>query len=116
MYPGLNERIKTRAKHLEKVIFIILSTFFYVQIVAKLAANFAVNIVMSKKDELGPSARKAFNQSEEMLELNVEVKDAELKMYLKYLLPEYLQRRDAREARRKFSMCVIFLSYLEQSK
>ena len=39
---------------------------FYVQIVAKLAANFAVIIVMSERDELGPSALKAFNQSEEM--------------------------------------------------
>ena len=29
---------------------------------------------MSERDELGPSAPKAFNQSEEMLELNVEVK------------------------------------------
>ena len=46
-----------------------------------LTANFAVIIVMSERDELGSSAPKAFNQSEEMLELNVEVKDVELKMY-----------------------------------
>ena len=52
------------------------------QIVAKLAANFAVIIVMSERDhELGPSAPKAFNQSEETLELNVAVKDVEFKMY-----------------------------------
>ena len=38
---------------------------FYVQIVAMLAANFAVIIVMSERDELRPSAPKAFNQSEE---------------------------------------------------
>ena len=35
------------------------------------------------RDELGPSAPKAFNQIEEMLELNVELKDVELKMYFK---------------------------------
>ena len=63
---------------------------FYVQIVAMLTANFAVIIVMSERDELGPSAPKAFNQSEEMLELNVAVKDVEFKMYSKHLLAEYL--------------------------
>ena len=41
---------------------------------------------MSERDELGPSAPKAFNQSEEMLELNVEVKDVELQIYSKHLL------------------------------
>ena len=50
----------------------------------------AVIIVMSERDELGPSAPKAFNQSEEMLELNVQVKDVEFKMYSKHLLAEYL--------------------------
>ena len=29
------------------------------------------------RDELGPSAPRIFNQSEEMLELNVELKDVE---------------------------------------
>ena len=71
--PGLNERIKTDAKHLENVIFNNTTLYVvYVQNVAKLAANFAVIIVMSmmsERDELGPSAPKAFNQSEEMLEL-----------------------------------------------
>ena len=57
---------------------------------------------MSERDELGPSAPKAFNQSEEMLELNVEVKDVELKMYLKHLLTEYLQRWDACRKFRRF--------------
>ena len=45
---------------------------------------------MSERDELGPSAPKAFNQSEEMLELNIEVKDVEFKTYSKHLLTEYL--------------------------
>jgi hypothetical protein len=45
---------------------------------------------MSERDELGPSAPKAFNQSEEILELNVTVKDVEFKMYSKHLLAEYL--------------------------
>ena len=62
---GLNERIKTRAKHLENVIFYTLYVF-YVQMVAKLAANFAVIMVMSERDELGPSAPKAFNKTEEL--------------------------------------------------
>ena len=45
---------------------------------------------MSERDELGPSAPKAFNKSEEILELNVAVKDVEFKMYSKHLLAEYL--------------------------
>ena len=52
-------------KHLENVIFYTLYVF-YVQMVAKLAANFAVIMVMSERDELGPSAPKAFNKTEEL--------------------------------------------------
>ena len=66
---------------------------FYVQ---KLAANFAVIMVMSVKDELGPSAPKAFNQTEELF-------CVEVKMYSKHLLTKYLQRLNARETHRKFS-------------
>ena len=62
---GLNERIKIRAKHLENVIFYTLYVFYF-QIFAKLAANVAVIMVISERDELGPSAPKAFNQTEEL--------------------------------------------------
>ena len=47
------------------------------------------------RDELWPSASKAFNQSEEMLELNVKLKDVDLKMYLKTLAHRMCAKRAA---------------------
>ena len=46
-------------------------------------------MVMSERDELGPSAPKAFNQTEELFYV-------ELKMYSRHLLTTYLQRLNAR--------------------
>ena len=85
--PDLNERIKTRAKHLESVTY---NIWYYRDSLIILSTFFTFKLLRSERDELGPSAPKAFNQSEEMLELNVAVKDVEFKMYSKHLLAEYL--------------------------